>query len=191
MLVPLSTSHAAAMLAAIDDSCFAFHPDKPAAPTLPEVINYISRVSADPARVVFAALLRPQQATSELFPHDPPPLRLVGITSYLDIAPAHRNLEIGGTWITQPHRGGTVNPDIKLTMLAHAFDTWGALRVQLKCDARNIQSQRAITKLGAIREGVLRKHRVMPDGFVRDTVVFSIIAEEWPAVRERLLHRLQ
>lgn len=87
-------------------------------------------------------------------------------------------------------QGTSVNPECKYLMLRHAFEDWGAMRVQLKTDRRNLQSQRAIEKLGAVREGVLRKHMLLPDGYERDTVMYSIIDDEWPAIRDRLIERL-
>lgn len=116
--------------------------------------------------------------------------RVVGASAYLDIDSANRCVEIGATWYDPAVRGTRVNPECKLLQLAHAFDTLGCVRVTLKCDARNLHSQRAIAKLGATRESTLRRHRIQPDGFVRDTVYFSILPEEWPAVREGLRHRL-
>lgn len=114
----------------------------------------------------------------------------VGLSAYLDIRLAHRGLEVGGTWIAKPYQGTHVNPEAKYLMLRHAFETLGLLRVQLKCDARNEQSQRALAKLGATREGVLRKHVVLPDGYVRDSVMFSITNDEWPRVKQQLEARL-
>ncbi|HZU12428.1 MAG TPA: GNAT family protein [Chloroflexota bacterium] len=114
----------------------------------------------------------------------------IGVSTYLDIRPSHRGLEIGSTWIGPPYQGTFVNPEAKFLMLRHAFDDLGAVRVQLKTDGRNLHSQAAIRKLGAVYEGTLRKHIILPDGFIRDTVMFSITAEEWPAVREGLIHRL-
>jgi RimJ/RimL family protein N-acetyltransferase len=114
----------------------------------------------------------------------------VGISCYLDVRPAHRGLEIGFTWIGKAFQGTHVNPAAKRLLLGHAFEDLGMERVQLKCDGRNVQSQRAIEKLGAIREGVLRRHMTLPDGFMRDTVMYSILADEWPAVRDRLERRL-
>ncbi|MBI1189150.1 MAG: GNAT family N-acetyltransferase [Tepidisphaera sp.] len=119
--------------------------------------------------------------------------RIVGSSSYLDIDPVHRGVEIGFTWYTPEARGTRINPASKLLLLEHAFGPMFAgrcERVQLKCDGRNERSQRAIAKLGAVREGVLRKHRVLMDGYVRDTVMFSITREEWPRVREGLHNRL-
>ena len=83
-----------------------------------------------------------------------------------------------------------VNSDAKLLQLTYAFDELGATRVALKTDARNLRSQAAIERLGALREGVLRHHIRMPDGFLRDTVYYSILADEWPAVRAQLEERL-
>jgi RimJ/RimL family protein N-acetyltransferase len=115
---------------------------------------------------------------------------MVGSTSYMDIDPPNRCVEIGATWYAPSHRGTRINPECKLLLLGHAFETLSCVRVTLKCDSRNLHSQAAIAKLGATREGVLRKHRIQPDGYVRDTVYFSVIAEEWPQVRQSLLDRL-
>ncbi len=112
------------------------------------------------------------------------------MTSYLDIRPQDRALEIGFTWVAKPYQATAVNPECKYLLLRHAFEEQGAVRVQLKTDLRNLQSQAAIAKLGAVREGVLRKHMVMPDGHVRDTVMYSVTNDEWPAVRRRLEERL-
>jgi len=114
----------------------------------------------------------------------------VGTTCYLDIRPQDRALEIGFTWLAKSVQGTNVNPECKFLLLRHAFEAQQALRVQLKTDSRNRQSQRAIEKLGAVREGVLRKHMIMPNGYVRDTVMYSITDEEWPAVKDRLHSRL-
>lgn len=115
----------------------------------------------------------------------------VGLSAYMDVRLANRGLEIGGTWIAKPYQGTHVNPEAKYLMLQHAFETLHMLRVQLKCDARNTQSQRAIAKLGAVCEGVLRKHMVLPDGYVRDSVMFSITDDEWPQVKRGLEARLE
>lgn len=115
--------------------------------------------------------------------------RLVGTTSFHHISPANRTVEIGSTFYQPEFRGTDVNPETKLLLLSHAFDQ-GALRVQLTVDSRNERSQAAVAKLGATREGVLRRHLVTWNGHLRDTVVFSIIDIEWASVRERLLTRL-
>ncbi len=116
--------------------------------------------------------------------------KAIGSTSYLDIRPAHRGLEIGSTWLAHKHQGTLVNPENKYLLLRHAFETLGAIRVQLKTDGRNLQSQAAISKLGAKLEGTLRKHYVLPDGYMRDSVMYSITYEEWPGVKAALEKRL-
>lgn len=116
--------------------------------------------------------------------------RVLGSTRYMDVSKPHRRLEIGWTWYMPEVWGGLVNPEAKYLLLRHAFEEWGALRVQLKTDARNLRSQAAIRKLGAQYEGTLRNHMVRPDGTVRDSAMFSLIDTEWPAVRAGLLRRL-
>jgi RimJ/RimL family protein N-acetyltransferase len=110
----------------------------------------------------------------------------VGGTTYLDIAPADKRVEIGATWHGKAFWRTAINTECKFLLLRHAFETLGCNRVQLKTDLRNERSQAAIARLGAVREGVLRSQMVMPDGWVRDTVMFSIIKAEWPAVKEGL-----
>lgn len=115
--------------------------------------------------------------------------RLAGTSSLFAIEPEHRSCEIGYTWFRPEYRGTRVNPEAKLLMLGAAFGA-GALRVQFSVDARNPVSQAAVLKLGAKKEGVIRRHRVTWTGHKRDTALFSIIDEEWPAVRAGLLARL-
>src|SRR5262245_33220453 len=117
--------------------------------------------------------------------------RIVGSTSYLDIHLHHKRIEIGSTWYSPDVWASAVNPECKLLLLEHAFDVLGVNRVALITDALNKRSQSAIAKLGAIREGVLRGHMIAQAGRVRDSVVFSIVAEEWPKVREGLQARLR
>lgn len=116
--------------------------------------------------------------------------RLVGSTRYLNVAPAHRRLEIGWTWLVPAVWGGPVNTESKLLLLAHAFERLGAHRVEFRTDLRNQRSQAAIAALGAVREGVFRRHMVVRDGYVRDTVQFAIVDQDWPAIRARLEARL-
>jgi RimJ/RimL family protein N-acetyltransferase len=115
---------------------------------------------------------------------------LVGSTRYLAIEPQHRRLEIGHTWFAPAVWGGQVNPACKLALLRYAFEALGFNRVELKTDNRNLRSQAAIAALGATREGVFRAHMVRRDGSLRDSVYFSVVRGEWPAVRERLAARL-
>jgi len=175
-LEPLEARHAGALAEAASPDLFTYHfpPDEL---TPAGFAAQIEGLRAAPRFEPFAQVLRETG-------------RAIGITSYLDIEPHNRALEIGFTWIGKPWQGTGVNPESKLLLLAHAFETLGALRVQLKTDARNLQSQAALTKLGAVREGLLRKHMTLPDGLQRDTVLFSITDEEWPDVRRLLEERL-
>jgi RimJ/RimL family protein N-acetyltransferase len=115
---------------------------------------------------------------------------VAGTTSFYQIDTTHRNLAIGHTWIGTQWQRTPLNSEAKLLMLRHAFEELGAHRVALETDIRNEASQRANERLGAQREGVLRAHRIRPDGTLRDTVVYSVIVQEWPAVKERLVDRL-
>ncbi|MDB5321735.1 MAG: hypothetical protein JWN40_3366 [Phycisphaerales bacterium] len=116
--------------------------------------------------------------------------QLVGSTSYLDINPKHRRIEIGSTWYNPEVWGTAVNPECKLLLLTHAFQNLGMNRVAFVTDSRNQRSLAAIASLGAIREGICRAHMISQGGRVRDSVLFSIIAAEWPKVEEHLNARL-
>ncbi|GAB4574530.1 MAG: GNAT family protein [Anaerolineae bacterium] len=116
--------------------------------------------------------------------------RAIGQTCYLAIRPADFALEIGATWIGPAYQGTAVNPESKFLLLRHAFETLGAVRVEIKTDSRNVHSMRAIEKLGAKREGLLRKHLILPDGYIRDSIYYSILDDEWPEVKTRLIDRL-
>jgi RimJ/RimL family protein N-acetyltransferase len=116
--------------------------------------------------------------------------RLIGSTRYLDVQEEDRTVEIGWTWYTPDAWGTAVNPEAKFLLLRHAFEVWHAIRVALKTDIRNVHSQAAIKKLGATYEGTLRNQRIRPDGSFRDTVLYSIIDEEWPNVKDGLERRL-
>ena len=115
--------------------------------------------------------------------------RCVGVSSYLGVDAENQTVEIGGTYYHPAVRGGPVNPAAKRLLLAEAFER-GARRVQFKVDAINARSRAAVLKLGAVQEGLLRRDRLTWTGRVRDTVVFSVLAEEWPAVRAGLDARL-
>ncbi|UOY03131.1 GNAT family N-acetyltransferase [Blastococcus sp. PRF04-17] len=115
---------------------------------------------------------------------------VAGVASYLDVSVNDARLEIGSTSYTPPAWGTSVNPETKLLLLGHAFDVLRAGRVQLKTDVRNVRSQQAIARLDAHYEGTLRRYQRRADGTVRDTVLFSVLAEEWPAVRDALQARL-
>ena len=112
--------------------------------------------------------------------------RVAGATRYLNIMPEHRGLEIGGTWYGPEFQRTVVNTECKYLLLRHAFETLDCIRVQLKTDLRNERSQRAIERIGAVREGVLRNHMILPDGWVRHSVFYSIIDSEWVGVKAQL-----
>ena len=116
--------------------------------------------------------------------------KAIGSTRFGDIDTNSDRVEIGWTWITPAFQRTAVNTEAKLLQLTYAFETLGAGRVALKTDGRNERSQAAIARLGAVREGTLRRHMRLPNGYVRDTVYFSILADEWPAVKARLEDRL-
>jgi len=115
---------------------------------------------------------------------------LVGSTRYLNIEAAHARVEIGHTWYAPSVWAGVVNPACKFALMRYGFETLGLNRIELKTDIRNTRSQGAIARLGATREGVFRAHMIRPDGSLRDTVYFSVIRDEWPAVGEGLRARL-
>jgi N-acetyltransferase len=117
--------------------------------------------------------------------------RVAGATRYLNIMPKDRGLEIGGTWYGPEFQRTAVNTECKYLLLQHAFETLGCIRVQLKTDQRNERSQKAIERIGAVREGVLRNHMILPDGRYRHSVFYSILDTEWPQVKERFEQMLE
>lgn len=112
--------------------------------------------------------------------------RVAGATRYLNIMPKDRGLEIGGTWYGLDFQRTVVNTECKYLLMRHAFETLGCIRVQLKTDLRNERSQKAIERIGAVKEGVLRNHMILPDGRYRHSVFYSILDTEWPQVKVRL-----
>jgi N-acetyltransferase len=114
----------------------------------------------------------------------------VGSTRFLNQRPEHRSVEIGWTWLAPTAWGTGANVEAKLLMLEHAFDRWGCRRVELKTDALNNRSRGALEALGATFEGIHRKHMLVRGGENRDSAWYSVVDDDWPAVRERLLLRL-
>ena len=108
--------------------------------------------------------------------------RAIGSSRYLSIVPEHRRLEIGWTWVATQFQRTGVNREAKLLQLTHAFETLGANRVEFKTHSRNERSRTALAALGATFEGIFRNHMIMPDGSIRHSAYFSIVAEEWPAL---------
>lgn len=117
--------------------------------------------------------------------------RTVGSTRFMNIEPAHRRVEIGGTWIAKPWQRTAINTEAKYLMLRHAFEKLGCVRVEFKTDALNEQSQRAILRVGAKEEGTLRQHTITWTGRARDSVYFSILDREWPQVKAELEAKLK
>jgi RimJ/RimL family protein N-acetyltransferase len=144
---------------------------------LPAAERMVEQALADPDRRPFAQI-------------DVASGRVAGTTSYYQVVEKHRILSIGHTWIGADWQRTGLNTESKLLLLTHAFETLDAQRVCWETDIRNLRSQRAIERLGALREGVLRAHRVRPDGSSRDTVTYSMLAPEWPAAKARLNERL-
>lgn len=173
----LGRTHAPDLLAAMDPDTFRYMPSGPATPDRAGVDGYIESMRSRPNHLAFAVI-------------DPATVRAVGSTSYMNIRPEHRGLEIGCTWISADRRGTGLNTAMKRLMLAHAFEGLGALRVELRTDALNARSRGAIEKLGAEPEGILRRHMVMPDGRIRDTAVYAITDDRWPSIRGALARAL-
>lgn len=117
--------------------------------------------------------------------------RVAGAMRYLNIMPKDRGLEIGGTWYGQEFQRTAVNTECKYLLLQHAFETLGCIRVQLKTDLRNERSQKAIERIGAVKEGVLRNHMILPDGRYRHSVFYSILDTEWPDVKKKLQQMME
>jgi RimJ/RimL family protein N-acetyltransferase len=177
-LEPATLDHAGALAEAADEDTFRyFITGGPATIDEVGIREYIASKLSNPTVRAFSVY------SKELD-------KYVGMTSYMDIRPEHRGLEIGMTWYAREAWGTRVNPECKLLLLGHAFEVLGCVRIQIKTDGRNKHSQAAIAKLGAVYEGTLRKHMIFPNGFVRDTVMYSILPEEWPAVKSALEARL-
>lgn len=180
-LVPLARSHAAQLWETA---------------RRPEVMRYlrigVPRVPAD-LDLVVDELLALQTAGTDLpfTTRFRPTGEAIGMTRYLRIDRPNESVEIGGTWLDPAFWRTPVNTESKLLLLRHAFEGEGAHRVQLQTDSRNERSQTAIARLGAVREGVLREDALLPDGYRRSSVMFSILATEWPAVRTRLESMLE
>ncbi|GGC03583.1 GNAT family N-acetyltransferase [Cellulomonas carbonis] len=174
-LVPLSEDHAPALLALIDDALWA-------GMSVP-----VPRATADMTALVRAAHAAPGRLAFTVLGDDG---TVRGSTSFYDVDHGQGRCEVGWTYYGREWWGGSTNPACKLALFAHAFDGWGMQRVALRADARNARSIAAIRRLGGVPEGVLRSHRVAPDGSRGDTAYFSVLADEWPAVRRGLQERL-
>ncbi len=174
-LEPLNSNHADDLFEA---GCF------------PEIWQYMSiAVEKDEdIHMMIDKALANQQAGSELpfaIIHQPTG-KAIGSTRFMNISRQDRGLEIGWTWLTPAVWKSPVNTECKWLLLRHCFETLGCIRVQLKTDARNLNSQRAIARIGGVKEGVLRNHMITRNDYVRDSVYFSILDREWPEVERKL-----
>ena len=178
-LVPLAAEHASALLpVALHEELWRW--------TVAEI-----RSAADLDRYIASALRDQELGTALPFTtiHRASGTP-VGSTRYGNYDPDNRRLEIGWTWVAPEFQRSAINTEAKLLMLRHAFEELECIRVELKTDALNEKSRSAIQRLGAVQEGVFRKHMITSSGRLRDTVYYSILAEEWPGVRLRLEARL-
>ncbi|MBE2186399.1 MAG: GNAT family N-acetyltransferase [Rhodothermales bacterium] len=177
-LEPLADRHLAALEAAAAD---------------PELWTFVPR-PADTSEgfAAWMALARADEAAGRalVFATCLPDGTVIGSTRFANVSIPDGRAEIGWTFVGRDHQRTGVNREAKRLMLAHAFDTLGLERVEIKTDARNVPSRTAIAALGAVEEGTLRRHTRTHTGFLRDTVYFSILKDEWPAVRDRLNERL-
>jgi len=175
-LEPLTESHAEDLLvAAQSDDIWRYMPTLP-----PKTLENMQTIIAT------ALALR---ATGTQMPFaiiDQASQKAIGGSRYLDIQPTNKGLEIGWTWLGQDYWRSPRNTECKYLLLSHAFEEQGAIRVQLKTDRRNQRSQLAIERIGGVKEGVLRQVVIMPDGYLRDSVYYSILDGEWPGVKHRL-----
>jgi N-acetyltransferase len=187
-LVPLRRDYAGDLLHAgrgVDWTWMTAPPDSPE-----NMDKWIASTGAAQERgeeFAFVVKVRPGSG----LPQPEPGRQVIGSTRYMDVQAPHRGVEIGGTWYSPEYQGTVVNPECKYLLMAHAFEEWGAVRVQIKTDVKNLHSQRAILKLGAKFEGKLRNHRVRRDGTLRDTMMYSVTMEEWPEVKAALAKRIE
>ena len=144
--------------------------------TLEKMRVYVSSALEDLARGASLPFVIVDASTDEV----------IGSTRYMDIALAHRRLEIGATWLTPSRQRSGANTEAKLLLLTHAFEELGALRVAFKTETSNSQSRAALLRIGAVEEGTFRQHLIAETGRRRDMVYFAILDSEWPAVKERL-----
>ncbi len=179
-LEPIGVQHAESLFTALDyEAVWRWRPDR--RPTdAADVWGRIEAMLKEQAAGVRQSYVIVIAESSEI----------AGTTGYLNVSAPNRQLEIGATAIGVPWQRSFVNTECKLILLGHAFEALNCVRVEFRVDTRNERSMRAVERLGAVREGTLRKSRICWDGFIRDTACFSVIAEEWAAVKEGLVKKL-
>jgi N-acetyltransferase len=178
-LVPISLEH-------IDGLWEAAKPD--------EIWTYMAttvRSREEMEKMIISAIEKRNMGTDYTFTVINKDDQIIGSTRYLDILPEHKSLEIGSTWYHPDSWRTRVNTECKYLLLQHVFENWMFRRVQLKTDSRNLRSQKAIQRIGAVKEGTLRKDRKISGGYVRDTVFFSILNNEWETVKAELEAKLR
>jgi N-acetyltransferase len=188
-LEPLLREHEGPLIAAASDgelwkSTVTIVPSSPA-----RMIDYIQAAlnrQAQGRELPFAIICKRGTDVSPVKASD----QVVGTTRFYDIKPNDRGVAIGYTWLSKSAQRTAINTESKLLMLSHAFEFWQCIRVELLTDVLNEQSRAAILRLGSKEEGILRNHMIMPSGRRRDSVIFSIIADEWPEVKARLTSKL-
>lgn len=180
VLVPLSQDHAADLAKGVAEGDLhrLWYTSIPAPDRVPEEIERRLALRAAGSMLPFAVL-------------DPESRRAVGMTTYMNIDAASPRVEIGSTFYRRSVQRTPLNTECKLMLLRHAFDGLGCIAVEFRTHAMNFQSRRAIERLGAKLDGLLRAHSVMPNGTLRDTAVYSITAAEWPAVRANLTWQME
>jgi N-acetyltransferase len=154
-------------------------------------IPYSMKTPEDFQRLVEKALSEQERGESVVFATvERASGRVIGSTRFMNIDRGNRRVEIGSTWIAPAWQRTAINTEAKYLMLRHAFEVWGCVRVELKTDALNDRSRNAILRIGAKEEGTLRRHVVTWTGRIRDSIYFSILDLEWPAVRQKLEERI-
>ena len=176
-LEPLTTDHAVELASAVGELWRSWYTRIPKPEELPAEIE--RRLALRQAGQMLPFAVR-RNDTGEA----------VGMTTYMNLVPEDRRLEIGSTWPAKSAQRTGINTEAKLLLLGHAFEVLDCIAVEFRTHWHNLQSRRAIAELGAKQDGVLRNHHLWRDGTLRDTVVFSIIASEWPSVRLGLKERL-
>jgi len=179
-LVPLSRDHTADLDEALRDGelwrlWYTF------VPTPEKLVEFIDKRLADQAKGMLTAFAVIDKASG----------RAVGTTNYLNVEPEHRRVEIGGTWYRRSVQRSPINTECKLMLLRYAFETLDCIAVEFRTHFFNHQSRRGIERLGAKLDGILRSHQLAPNGSLRDTCVYSIIASEWPAVKAHLTFQME
>ncbi|WP_141434415.1 GNAT family N-acetyltransferase [Bacillus sp. 03113] len=174
-LVPMHIDHIEGLFeAGMNDQIWAYMPMKV------ETIDDVKRLVDD------ALSARDQGLEFPYIIIDQETEKIVGSSRFLNISKLNRSLEIGWTWYNPSVWRTRINTECKYLLLSYCFEALSTIRVEFKTDSRNTRSQRAIERLGAVKEGIFRNHRILADGYIRDSVYYSIILQEWPSVKTRL-----